>query len=162
MYLTQVLKNNVLIYIIYVLGLEGCNKNIFARLFVLLRPKNRSIEIQVKILKIQRQGQTTHCFLVTYCNLVHIHICMLPLPLSLWRSKVLCCWLASLPVQLSQLGHRNPALSARLILSIHAAASRGNKDLLNSLQTHACRLYGTRTQLKRKKRNNQIKAETST
>ncbi|XP_026228809.1 testis-expressed protein 10 homolog [Anabas testudineus] len=57
------------------------------------------------------------------------------------RSKVLCRWLASLPVQLSQLGHRNPALSARLILSIQAAASRGNKDLLNSLQTHACRLY---------------------
>ncbi|XP_040901158.1 testis-expressed protein 10 homolog [Toxotes jaculatrix] len=57
------------------------------------------------------------------------------------RSKVLCRWLASLPVQLAQLGHRNPALSARLILSIQAAASRGNKDLLNSLQTHACRLY---------------------
>ncbi|GLD63625.1 testis-expressed sequence 10 protein [Lates japonicus] len=62
----------------------------------------------------------------------HIHIA---------RSKVLCRWLASLPVQLSQLGHRNPALSARLLLSIHAAASRGNKDLLNSLQTHACSLY---------------------
>ncbi|XP_071772908.1 testis-expressed protein 10 homolog [Centroberyx gerrardi] len=57
------------------------------------------------------------------------------------RSKMLCRWLAALPVQLSQLGHRNPALSARLILSIQAAASRGNKDLLNSLQTHACRLY---------------------
>ncbi|TKS82021.1 Testis-expressed protein 10 -like protein [Collichthys lucidus] len=57
------------------------------------------------------------------------------------RSKVLCRWLASLPVQLSQLGHRNPALSARLILSIQAAASRGHKDLLNSLQTNACRLY---------------------
>ncbi|XP_068998971.1 testis-expressed protein 10 homolog [Embiotoca jacksoni] len=57
------------------------------------------------------------------------------------RSKVLCRWLASLPVQLSQLGHRNPALSAQLIVSIQAAASRGNKDLLSSLQTHACRLY---------------------
>uniref|UniRef100_A0A3Q3VSK4 Uncharacterized protein n=1 Tax=Mola mola TaxID=94237 RepID=A0A3Q3VSK4_MOLML len=57
------------------------------------------------------------------------------------RSKVLCRWLSSLPVQLSQLGHRNPALSARLILSIQAAASRGHKDLLNSLQTHACTLY---------------------
>ncbi|KAF7669709.1 hypothetical protein LDENG_00147310 [Lucifuga dentata] len=57
------------------------------------------------------------------------------------RSKVLCRWLASLPVQLSQLGHRNPALSAQLILSIQAAASRGNKDLLNSLQSHACKLY---------------------
>ncbi|XP_015226095.1 PREDICTED: testis-expressed sequence 10 protein isoform X1 [Cyprinodon variegatus] len=57
------------------------------------------------------------------------------------RSKVLCRWLASLPVQLSQLGHRNPTLSAQLIISIQAAASRGNKDLLNSLQTYACRLY---------------------
>nr|XP_046255818.1 testis-expressed protein 10 homolog [Scatophagus argus]XP_046255819.1 testis-expressed protein 10 homolog [Scatophagus argus]XP_046255820.1 testis-expressed protein 10 homolog [Scatophagus argus] len=57
------------------------------------------------------------------------------------RSKVLCRWLASLPGQLSQLGHRNPALSARLILSIQAAASRGHKDLLNSLQTQALRLY---------------------
>ncbi|KAF1387890.1 hypothetical protein PFLUV_G00084620 [Perca fluviatilis] len=57
------------------------------------------------------------------------------------RSKVLCRWLASLPVQLSQLGHRNPALSERLILSIQAAASRRHKDLLNSLHTHACRLY---------------------
>ncbi|XP_029360486.1 testis-expressed protein 10 homolog [Echeneis naucrates] len=57
------------------------------------------------------------------------------------RSKVLCRWLASLPVQLSQLGHRNPFLSERLILSIQAAAARGNKDLLNSLQTQACRLY---------------------
>ncbi|XP_041844914.1 testis-expressed protein 10 homolog isoform X2 [Melanotaenia boesemani] len=62
----------------------------------------------------------------------HLHIA---------RSKVLCCWLASLPLQLSQLGHRNPTLSAQLITSIQAAASRGNKDLLNSLQTHACRLY---------------------
>ncbi|KAM6910385.1 testis-expressed protein 10 homolog isoform 1-T2 [Xenentodon cancila] len=57
------------------------------------------------------------------------------------RSKVLCRWLASLPVQLSQLGHRNPTLSAQLIISIQAAASRGNKELLNSLETHACRLY---------------------
>lgn len=57
------------------------------------------------------------------------------------RSKVLCRWLASLPVQLAQLGHRNPTLSAQLIVSIHAAASRGNKELLNSLQTSACRLY---------------------
>ena len=51
-------------------------------------------------------------------------------------------WLAALPVQLCQLGHRNPALSARLILSIQAAASRGNKELLSSLQSNACRIYG--------------------
>uniref|UniRef100_A0A1A7WYF5 Testis expressed 10 n=1 Tax=Iconisemion striatum TaxID=60296 RepID=A0A1A7WYF5_9TELE len=66
------------------------------------------------------------------------------------RSKVLCRWLGSLPVQLSQLGHRNPTLSAQLIFSIQAAASRGNKDLLNSLQTHACRLYGEHTLLDRR------------
>lgn len=57
------------------------------------------------------------------------------------RSKVLCRWLAALPVQLSHLGHRNPALSARLLASIQAAASRGHKDLLSSLQKHACQLY---------------------
>ena len=54
-------------------------------------------------------------------------------------------WLAALPVQLSQLGPRNPALSSWLLLSIQAAASRGNKDLLNSLQANALQLYGTGT-----------------
>lgn len=63
---------------------------------------------------------------------VHSHIA---------RSKVLSQWLASLPIQLSQLGHRNPTLSAQLIRSIQAAASRGNKDLLKSLQKCACDLY---------------------
>lgn len=67
---------------------------------------------------------------------------MLPVPPSPSRSKVLCRWLASLPVQLSQLGHRNPALSAQIITSIQAAASRGHKDLLNSLQMNACTIYG--------------------
>ncbi|XP_062322088.1 testis-expressed protein 10 homolog isoform X1 [Osmerus eperlanus] len=57
------------------------------------------------------------------------------------RSRVLSRWLAALPVQLSQLGHRNPALSSWLLLSIQAAASRGNKDLLNSLQANALQLY---------------------
>ncbi|XP_077432590.1 testis-expressed protein 10 homolog isoform X2 [Vanacampus margaritifer] len=61
--------------------------------------------------------------------------------LHITRSKVLSRWLAFLPVQLSQLGHRNPALSALLIQSIQAAASRGNQDLLSSLHTHACKLY---------------------
>ncbi|KAM6967337.1 testis-expressed protein 10 homolog [Aplochiton taeniatus] len=57
------------------------------------------------------------------------------------RSKMLGRWLAALPVQLAQLGHRNPALSSHLLLAMQAAASRGNKDLLNSLQANACRLY---------------------
>ncbi|XP_072316347.1 testis-expressed protein 10 homolog [Eucyclogobius newberryi] len=63
---------------------------------------------------------------------VHTHVA---------RSKVLSQWLASLPVQLSQLGHRNPTLSAQLIRSIQAAASRGNKDMLNSLQKYASELF---------------------
>ncbi|KAK7881072.1 hypothetical protein WMY93_032322 [Mugilogobius chulae] len=63
---------------------------------------------------------------------VHTHIA---------RSKVLSQWLASLPVQLSQLGHRNPTLSAQLIRSIQAAASRGNKDMLLSLQKYSSELY---------------------
>ncbi|CAL1611185.1 unnamed protein product [Knipowitschia caucasica] len=57
------------------------------------------------------------------------------------KSKVLSQWLASLPVQLSQLGHRNPKLSAQMIRFIQAAASRGNKDLLKSLQKYASELY---------------------
>lgn len=57
------------------------------------------------------------------------------------RSRLLSQWLAGLPVQLSQLGHRNPALSSWLLLSIQAAASRGNKEMLTSLQTNACQLY---------------------
>lgn len=56
---------------------------------------------------------------------------------------MLCRWLASLPVQLYQLGHRIPALSAQIIASIQAAASRGHKEMLNSLQTNACMIYGT-------------------
>lgn len=70
---------------------------------------------------------------------------IISLSLCPWRSKVLCRWLAALPVQLMHLGHRNPALSARLILAIQAAASRGNKDLLYSLETEACSLYGMNT-----------------
>nr|XP_055066110.1 testis-expressed protein 10 homolog [Misgurnus anguillicaudatus]XP_055066111.1 testis-expressed protein 10 homolog [Misgurnus anguillicaudatus] len=57
------------------------------------------------------------------------------------RSKILACWLASLPVQLVQLGSRNPQLSAHLLETVQSAAARGNKDLLNSLQKCACSLY---------------------
>ncbi|KAJ8290990.1 hypothetical protein GJAV_G00020010 [Gymnothorax javanicus] len=57
------------------------------------------------------------------------------------RSKVLSRWLAALPLQLVQLGSRNPHLSAQLLQTIQAAAAWKNKDLLHSLQTHACRLY---------------------
>ncbi|KAG5857008.1 hypothetical protein ANANG_G00013970 [Anguilla anguilla] len=57
------------------------------------------------------------------------------------RSKVLSRWLASLPLQLVQLGSRNPHLSAQLLQTVQAAAAWKNKDLLQSLQTHACRLY---------------------
>ncbi|XP_035236334.1 testis-expressed protein 10 homolog [Anguilla anguilla] len=57
------------------------------------------------------------------------------------RSKVLSRWLASLPLQLVQLGSRNPHLSAQLLQTVQAAAAWKNKDLLQSLQMHACRLY---------------------
>ncbi|KAI1894150.1 hypothetical protein AGOR_G00112850 [Albula goreensis] len=57
------------------------------------------------------------------------------------RSKVLSRWLAALPLQLVQLGSRNPHLSAQLLQTVQAAAAWRNKDLLHSLQTYACRLY---------------------
>ncbi|XP_043116360.1 testis-expressed protein 10 homolog [Puntigrus tetrazona] len=57
------------------------------------------------------------------------------------RSRILARWLASLPVQLVQLGSRNPQLSAHLLEIIHPAAARGNKDLLQSLQKNACSIY---------------------
>ncbi|MBN3321935.1 TEX10 protein, partial [Atractosteus spatula] len=57
------------------------------------------------------------------------------------RSKVLSRWLAALPLQLAQLGFRNPHLSAQLLRTVQAAAARRNRELLHSLQTHACRLY---------------------
>uniref|UniRef100_A0A671MCD1 Testis-expressed sequence 10 protein homolog n=1 Tax=Sinocyclocheilus anshuiensis TaxID=1608454 RepID=A0A671MCD1_9TELE len=56
-------------------------------------------------------------------------------------SRILARWLASLPVQLVQLGSRNPQLSAQLLETIHPAAARGNKDLLQSLQKNACSIY---------------------
>uniref|UniRef100_A0A673LMM3 Testis-expressed sequence 10 protein homolog n=1 Tax=Sinocyclocheilus rhinocerous TaxID=307959 RepID=A0A673LMM3_9TELE len=58
-----------------------------------------------------------------------------------FRSRILARWLASLPVQLVQLCSRNPQLSAQLLETIHPAAARGNKDLLQSLQKNACSIY---------------------
>ncbi|XP_076869271.1 testis-expressed protein 10 homolog [Brachyhypopomus gauderio] len=57
------------------------------------------------------------------------------------RSRMLARWLASVPVQLAQLGCRNPQLSAQLLQTMQSAAAWGNKDLLRSLQTHACSIY---------------------
>uniref|UniRef100_A0AAY4DRT0 Pre-rRNA-processing protein Ipi1 N-terminal domain-containing protein n=1 Tax=Denticeps clupeoides TaxID=299321 RepID=A0AAY4DRT0_9TELE len=57
------------------------------------------------------------------------------------RSKILARWLASLPVQLVQLGSRNPQLSAQILQTLQSAAAWRNKDLLQSLQTQACSLY---------------------
>lgn len=51
-------------------------------------------------------------------------------------------WLAALPLQLVQLGSRNPHLSAQLLQTVQAAAAWKNKDLLQSLQAQACGLYG--------------------
>lgn len=58
------------------------------------------------------------------------------------RSKVLSRWLAGLPQQLALLGLRNPELSNQLIDIIHSAASRSNKELLQSLQATADQIYG--------------------
>ncbi|XP_031432537.1 testis-expressed protein 10 homolog isoform X2 [Clupea harengus] len=57
------------------------------------------------------------------------------------RSKILTRWLAALPVQLVQLGSRNPQLSAQVLQTLQHAAARNNKELLSSLQMHACNLY---------------------
>ncbi|XP_076137285.1 testis-expressed protein 10 homolog [Alosa pseudoharengus] len=57
------------------------------------------------------------------------------------RSKILTRWLAALPVQLVQLGSRNPQLSAQILQTLQHAAAWKNKELLNSLLTHACSLY---------------------
>uniref|UniRef100_UPI00398F5095 testis-expressed protein 10 homolog isoform X1 n=1 Tax=Pristiophorus japonicus TaxID=55135 RepID=UPI00398F5095 len=61
--------------------------------------------------------------------------------LQITRSKVLSRWLSGLPLQLAQLGSRNPFLSAKLIDVIHVAAARSNKELLQSLQNKVYRLY---------------------
>lgn len=66
------------------------------------------------------------------------------------RSKVLSRWLAGLPQQLALLGLRNPELSNQLIDIIHSAASRSNKELLQSLQATAARIYGKTFTLLRK------------
>ncbi|TRY84600.1 hypothetical protein DNTS_001334 [Danionella cerebrum] len=57
------------------------------------------------------------------------------------RSRILAGWLASLPMQLVQLGSRNPQLSAQLLETVQSAAARGHKDLLLSLQKTACSIY---------------------
>ncbi|XP_074918744.1 testis-expressed protein 10 isoform X1 [Chelonoidis abingdonii] len=57
------------------------------------------------------------------------------------RSKVLSRWLAGLPQQLALLGSRKPELSKQLIETIHSAASHSNKELLQSLQATASRIY---------------------
>nr|XP_056713965.1 testis-expressed protein 10 [Euleptes europaea] len=57
------------------------------------------------------------------------------------RSKVLMRWLAGLPQQLVLLGLRNPELSDQLIGTIYSAASRANKEMLQSLQAAAPRIY---------------------
>ncbi|XP_053322071.1 testis-expressed protein 10 isoform X2 [Spea bombifrons] len=57
------------------------------------------------------------------------------------RSKVLCRWLANLPLQLAQLGSRNAHLSSVMINTIYTAAARANKGILQSLQLTACQIY---------------------
>ncbi|KAM4028053.1 testis-expressed protein 10 isoform 2-T2 [Anomaloglossus baeobatrachus] len=60
------------------------------------------------------------------------------------RSKVLSCWLSSLPMQLVHLGARNHQLSALIIDTIYIAAARSNKELLQKLQMSACQIYDSK------------------
>ncbi|KAM3823054.1 testis-expressed protein 10 isoform 3-T4 [Vipera latastei] len=57
------------------------------------------------------------------------------------QGKILTCWLAGLPQQLVLLGLRNPELSEQLIGIIYSAASRANREILQSLQAAAPLIY---------------------
>uniref|UniRef100_A0A8D0BTA6 Testis expressed 10 n=1 Tax=Salvator merianae TaxID=96440 RepID=A0A8D0BTA6_SALMN len=57
------------------------------------------------------------------------------------KSQVLARWLTGLPQQLVLLGVRNAELSEHLIGIIYSAASRGNKEVIQSLQAAAHRIY---------------------
>uniref|UniRef100_A0A803JRQ2 Testis-expressed 10 n=1 Tax=Xenopus tropicalis TaxID=8364 RepID=A0A803JRQ2_XENTR len=58
------------------------------------------------------------------------------------RSNILSRWISGLPQQLANLGSRSPQLSAIIIDTIYTAATRSHIELLQSLQTTACQIYG--------------------
>lgn len=93
--------------------------------FVQYQQRNLSVSVRTLLLRFFSQ-----LYIQEHQN--HPHIA---------RSRILARWLASLPVQLVQLGSRNPQLSAQLLETVQPAAARGNKDLLQSLQKNACGLY---------------------
>lgn len=70
---------------------------------------------------------TCYCFFLMHCRS---------------QGKILTCWLAGLPQQLVLLGLRNPELSEQLIGIIYSAASRANREILQSLQAAAPLIYG--------------------
>ncbi|XP_056376118.1 testis-expressed protein 10 [Hyla sarda] len=79
--------------------------------------------------------------LLTFFNKVYLKEEDICLNQGRSRSKVLFRWLASLPMQLVNLGARNYQLSTLIIDTIYIAAARSNKELLQNLQTVACQIY---------------------
>lgn len=88
------------------------------------------------------QNQVPHS-LKPYSNTYSLPFAFFSLAHTRSRSKVLTRWLAGLPQQLVLLGLRNAELSDQLIGTIYSAASRENKEILQSLQAAAPRIYGT-------------------
>ncbi|XP_068092597.1 testis-expressed protein 10 [Hyperolius riggenbachi] len=81
--------------------------------------------------------------LLNFFNKVYLKEEDMFLNLGRSRSKVLSRWLASLPIQLVHLGHRNHQLSSLMIDTIYTAAARSNKDLIQNLQAAACQIYNS-------------------
>ncbi|XP_063308085.1 testis-expressed protein 10 [Pelobates fuscus] len=121
----------------------------------------RLLEVTSRLLNIQRNRAATEklihavymmyqqkdllfpvrSMLLNFFNKVYLKEEDMCLNLGRSRSKVLSRWLANLPLQLAQLGSKNPNLSALMIETIYTAASRSNKELLQSLQSTACEIY---------------------
>uniref|UniRef100_A0A8B9K4Z4 Testis expressed 10 n=1 Tax=Astyanax mexicanus TaxID=7994 RepID=A0A8B9K4Z4_ASTMX len=104
---------------------RAVTEELLQAVYVQYQQKNLSLSVRTLLLRFFRQ-----LYIQEHQKQPHIA-----------RSRILARWLASLPVQLVQLGSRNPQLSAQLLQTVQSAAAWGNKDLLRSLQTHACSLY---------------------
>ncbi|XP_051872811.1 testis-expressed protein 10 homolog isoform X3 [Pristis pectinata] len=110
---------------------------------VLIQHNRASTEELLRAVYTQYQQQglalSVRTMLINFFSGLYLREKTSSLPIA--RSKVLSRWLAGLPLQLAQLGSKNPLLSAQLIDVIHVAAARSNKDLLQSLQSNVYRLY---------------------
>ncbi|XP_051872810.1 testis-expressed protein 10 homolog isoform X2 [Pristis pectinata] len=109
---------------------------------VLIQHNRASTEELLRAVYTQYQQQglalSVRTMLINFFSGLYLREKTSSLPIA---SKVLSRWLAGLPLQLAQLGSKNPLLSAQLIDVIHVAAARSNKDLLQSLQSNVYRLY---------------------